>query len=98
LRKEIGVIQHDAIIHLTPFNACIQTLTPQARNWIESHVTLGDVGIWAEGILEVPLPASGDLIGAMLRADLKMVQASGRMMISRSEIALEPHICHISPH
>ncbi|MDH3598906.1 MAG: hypothetical protein OEU26_04605 [Candidatus Tectomicrobia bacterium] len=92
------MIQHDAIINLTPFNVCIRTLTPQARHWIESHVTLGDVGTWADGILEIPLPASGDLIGAMLRTDLKVVQASGRMMMSRTEIALDPHVRRISPH
>ncbi|HEY7712501.1 MAG TPA: hypothetical protein VIG57_20995 [Candidatus Entotheonella sp.] len=96
--KESGVIQHDAVIHLTPFNACIRTLTPQARNWIESHVTLGDVRTWADGILEIPLPLSSDLIGAMLRADLKVMQASGRMMMSRTEIAFDPHVRRISPH
>jgi hypothetical protein len=94
--KESGVMQHDAIINLTPFNACIRTLTPQARNWIESHVTLGDVETWADGILEIPLPVSSDLIGAMLRADLKVAQASGRMMISRPKIALDPHVRRIS--
>lgn len=92
------MIQHDAVIHLTPFNACIRTLTPQARNWIESHVTLGDVGTWADGILEISLPLSSDLIGAMLRADLKVMQASGRMMMSRTEIAFDPHVRRISPH
>ena len=92
------MIQHDAIINLTPFNACIRTLTPRARSWIESHVALGDVGTWSDGILEIPLPVSSDLIGAMLRANLKVVQASGRMMMSRTEIAFDPHVRCISPH
>lgn len=90
------MIQHDAIINLTPFNACIRTLTPQARSWIELHVTLGDVGIWADGILEIPLLLGSDLIGAMLRADLKVVQASGRMVMSRTEITLDPHVRRLS--
>jgi len=44
------------------------------------------------------LPVSSDLISAMLRAELKIVQASGRMMMSRTEIALDPHVRRISPH
>jgi hypothetical protein len=96
LGKEIGVVQQDAIIHFTPCNASLRTLTPQARSWIEAHVTLGEVDTWVDGVLEVPLSAGGDLLGAMLRAGLKVMQASGRMMMSRTAIALDPHVCRIS--
>jgi hypothetical protein len=46
--------------------------------------------------LEISLPLGSDLIGMMLRADLKVMQASGRMMMSRTEIAFDPHVYRIS--
>ena len=90
--------QHDAIIEMTPFNMCVRTLTPQARRWIEAHVTLDQVCTWGEGILEVPLAVSSDLMTAMLTANLKVVPASGRMMVSRAHIVDEPLELSISPH
>lgn len=93
--------QHDAIIDITPFNTFVRTLTPQARHWIESHVMLGQACTWVDGILEVSLVDSVDLITAMLTANLKVVQAGGRMTVSCAHLAtgsfgsLEPSI---SPH
>lgn len=90
--------QHDAIVDMTEGYAWMRTLTPRARGWVEAHVTLAQVGIWANDILEVSPPSMSDLMIAMLRAGLKLVPANGKMIIHRVQIDMVRLTPCISPH
>jgi hypothetical protein len=90
--------QHDAIVDMTDGYAWMRTLTPQARGWVEAHVTLAQVGIWANDILEVSPRSMSDLVTAMLRAGLKLVPASGKMVIHRAQIDMARWTPCVSPH
>jgi hypothetical protein len=89
---------HDAIVEFSGSYARLRALTPPARCWVEAHVTLAQVSLWTNDILEVPPPAMSDLITAMLRAGLKLVPASGKMVIYRTQIGTARGAPCVSPH
>ncbi len=90
--------RHDAIVDINTFNTCVRTLTPQSRNWVETHVTVGQVDTWVDGILEIALPVSNDLIRDMLKANLRVVPSGGRMIMNCAQLVVDtPAIC-VSPN
>lgn len=90
--------QHDAIVDITGAYAWMRTLTPQARGWVEAHVTLAHVGIWANDILEVSPRSMSDLVIAMLKGGLKLMPADGKKVIHRTQIDMGRWIPCVSPH
>ena len=88
----------DAIVEITPDSAWLRALTPQARDWIEAHVTLAQVRTWANGRLEVPTCAIGDLIVAMLTSGMILTPASGRMIIRQEQLETIRFAPCVSPH
>ena len=66
---------YDALIEIAPTYARIQILSHAAREWIETHVTLGQVHLWDGSILEIAPCHIGALITDMLESGL--VAATG---------------------
>ncbi len=91
-------LQYDAIVDIAHSYARVRTLTPHTHCWVETHVTLAQIRLWANGILEVPPHVIGDLLIAMLTAGFKLIPAGGRMIMSPAQVTagrLDP--C-VSPH
>jgi hypothetical protein len=76
----------------------VHTLTPDARHWVEAHVTLAQVRLWCDGVLEVPPHVISDLLLAMLTTGLKLIPESHRRVIHRKQIATWPCLLRVSPH
>lgn len=89
---------HDAMIEIAEAYARVRTLTPNARHWIEAHVTLAQVRLWCDGVLEVPPHVISDLLLAMLTTGLKLIPETHRRVIHRKQIATRPYMLRISPH
>ena len=89
---------HDAIVDITDSYAWMRTLSPQARGWVEAHVTLDQVGIWANDVLEVSPRSMSDLVIAMLQAELKLLPAGGKKVIHRAQIDMGRWTPCVSPH
>lgn len=89
---------HDAMIEIAEAYARVRTLTPHARHWVEAHVTLAQVRLWCDGVLEVPPHEISDLLLAMLTTGLKLVPETHRRVIRRNQLTVPHHVLHVSPH
>ncbi len=74
--------KYDALVEIAPSYTRVRTLSPRARDWIESHVTLAQVRTWAKSILEVAPQYLGAIITARLSAHLKLSPIRGCMVES----------------
>lgn len=89
---------HDAMIEIAEAYARVRTLTPHARHWVEAHVTVAQVRLWCDGVLEVPPHVISDLLLAMLTTGLKLVPEAHRRVIHRKQIAAQQYVLRVSPH
>jgi hypothetical protein len=80
---------HDAIVEIDSALARIRVLSPQARDWIETHVTLEQAQTWAESVLEVAPHYIGDLLTGMLADGLKISTVRGQLLESRSHFSTD---------
>lgn len=89
---------HDAMIEIAEAYARVRTLTPDARHWVEAHVTLAQVRLWCDGVLEVPPHVISDLLLAMLTTGLKLIPETHLCVLHRKHLAAPPCLLHVSPH
>jgi hypothetical protein len=89
---------HDAMIEIAEAYARVRTLTPDARHWVEAHVTLAQVRLWCDGVLEVPPHVISDLLLAMLTTGLKLIPETHLRVIHRKQIAARQCLLRVSPH
>ncbi len=64
---------YDAVVEHGLFSARLRALTPEARDWIETHVTLRQVRTWSNGVLEVAAHDLEPLVTGMLADGLQVV-------------------------
>jgi hypothetical protein len=67
----------DALVDIDPLRARVQVLSSEAKDWIETHVTLEQVQAWTGAVLEVASSHIGDLITGMFADGLKISTACG---------------------
>lgn len=89
---------HDAMIEIAEAYARVRTLTPHARHWVEAHVTLAQVRLWCDGILEVPPHVISDLLLAMLTTGLKLIPEAHCRVTHPKQIGARPYVLRVSPH
>jgi hypothetical protein len=78
---------HDAVVEIDSALARVRVLSPQARDWIETHVTLEQVQTWTGSVLEVTPHYIGDLITGMLADGLKISTVCGQLMENRTHFS-----------
>jgi hypothetical protein len=72
--------EYDAIVEIHSTLARVKPLSHEARDWIETHVTLEQVQTWNGSLLEVTPHYIGDLIAGMLADGLKVASAHGQII------------------
>ncbi len=92
---------HDALIEIAEAYARVRTLTPHARHWVEAHVTVAQVRLWCDGVLEVPPHVISDLLPEMLTTGLKLIPPpiAGFSTANKWGRSSTSFACvHINPH
>jgi len=89
---------HDAMIEIDEAYARVRTLTPDARRWVEAHVTLAQVQLWCDGVLEVPPHVISDLLLAMLTTGLKLIPETHLRVMHHKQLTTPPRLLCVSPH
>lgn len=89
---------HDALIEIAEAYARVRTLTPHARHWVEAHVTVAQVRLWCDGVLEVPPHVISDLLPEMLTTGLKLIPATHRRVLHRKQVGPIQYVLRVCPH
>jgi hypothetical protein len=78
---------HDAIVEVGGAVAHVRAISAQARQWIETHVTLEQARLWTGHTLEVAPHYIGDLIAGMLADGLKVSTVRGHAIEQRDQLS-----------
>jgi hypothetical protein len=87
---------HDAIVEIDCCLARVQALSPEARNWIEAHVTLAQVQTWTGNILEVTPHCIGELITGMFADGLHLSTARDQVIKCRTHCGSDLFMTYMS--